>query len=608
MRILNVLAIAPYAGLKDFFVNSAKDFPEISLDVFTGNLQDALRNVKAIQNKEFDVIISRGGTAQMLKEALGIPVVEVEVTVYDMLRVIKTAQQSGKEFAIMGFSNVTKASTIICDILKYEIPIFEINSGDDAREYLSRLSQSNIELIIGDVVTTELARQAGMNNLLITSGPESVEKAFRDSISLFQNIFKFQNGDLPCKSIIDRSVQGILVFDENREPKYENPAFAVMGSPKLKSCLQEYIDRFGSEDEIHIWKKWENMQLDISGSKITQGDQGYFIFYISSFARSASFAPCVRVENPSDEKDTPNPLFVGSESVRAMVDKVTRPDSGAIPVLIYGEAGTGIEALARYIHTAGTCRTSPFITVDCEVLTEKWWQDIVDNPASPVNGRACTVFFQNAHSLSPAMQRILNSYIDDTSLLSRHHVISSFARNVHSLVTQGTFLHPLYLKLCGAMIYTPSLNERQDDIPALASLYISLYNMEFAKQVVGFDDEALDILKNFNWELNLDQFQRAMRQLVMITDKSYISAKDVKTVLISSEIRTSTSFPLDLSKSLGEIERDIINYVINDENMNQSRAAKRLRISRSTMWRKTNPAQAGGAQRGKSRKKGKAGQ
>ncbi len=113
--------------------------------------------------------------------------------------------------------------------------------------------------------------------------------------------------------------------------------------------------------------------------------------------------------------------------------------------------------------------------------------------------------------------------------------------------------------------------------------------------MVGFDDEALDILKKFDWELNLDQLQRAVRQLVLVTDKSYISARDVKTVLVHSNIRTSKNFPIDLSKSLDEIERDIINYVIIDENMNQSRAAKRLRISRSTMWRKTNPAQVAGA-------------
>ena len=591
MRNINILAIAPYAGLKDYFINSAKSFSNINLDVFTGNLQGALQNIKAFQDKEYDIVISRGGTAQMLKESLGIPVVEVEVSVYDMLRVIKTAQQSGKEFAIMGFSNVTKASAVICDILKYEIPIFEINSEEEARESLADAAKSNIELIIGDVVTTDLARQAGINNLLITSGPESVEKVLRDSISLFQSILKAQHSDLPYKYIVDRAMHGVLIFDENKMLKYSNSAFNEMGGQSLESSLQECIGRLDVEKEMRLWKKWGNMQLDITGIKIPEAEHYYFVFYVSGSAKSASINPCVHVENPADEKETLSPLFVGSESVRAMIDKVHRTDSNRTPILIYGEAGTGVEAFARYIHITSIYKALPFIVIDCETLTEKRWQDVVDSEGSPLSDRGCTAFFSNVHLLSLSMQRLLDTYIDDTLLLKRHHVISSSASNVHALVADGSFLHSLYLKLCGITAYMPSLNERPEDIPALASLYISQYNMEFAKQVIGFDDEALELLKNFNWELNQDQLQRAIRQLVIITDKSYISAKDVKMVLIQPEVRTSVNYPLDFSKSLDEIERDIINYVIIEEDMNQSRAAKRLCISRSTMWRKTKPAQ-----------------
>ncbi len=203
MRNINILAIAPYPGLKDVFINCAKGFPNLSLEVLSGNLQVALQNLKDLQDREFDIIISRGGTAKMLKDSLQTPVLEVEVSVYDMLRVIKTAQQTGKKFAIMGFSNITRASTIICDILKFEIPIFEIGSEEEAYKHLDQMSQDNIDLVIGDVITTDVARQAGMNNLLITSGPESVEKVLLDSIAMYHYISRTRRGELPFRAIID---------------------------------------------------------------------------------------------------------------------------------------------------------------------------------------------------------------------------------------------------------------------------------------------------------------------------------------------------------------------------------------------------------------------
>ena len=344
-----------------------------------------------------------------------------------------------------------------------------------------------------------------------------------------------------------------------------------------------------NEESIRIFKRLKNTVFDITGIRLNEVDSCCYIFYVIAENRINIGNPCVRVVNPTDSTDTPGPLFISNEAIKATLEKLILPANNKRPILIYGQSGTGIDALVQHIHITSAYRSSPLLIIDCEKLNEKWWESIVDNSNSPMNNLGCTVFFSNIHLLSMDMQKTVNVYIDDTLLLSRHQVLASAGNDIHTLTSQALFLYPLYQKLCCVSIRIPSLNEMPEDIPALVSLLISQYNMEYAKHTIGFDDEAMDILKRFHWELNLDQLQNAIRQLVIMTDKSYISANDVNKVLARPDIRMKAPYPLDLKRTLSEIEQDIIRYVIADENMNQSRAAKRLDISRSTMWRKINP-------------------
>ena len=115
--------------------------------------------------------------------------------------------------------------------------------------------------------------------------------------------------------------------------------------------------------------------------------------------------------------------------------------------------------------------------------------------------------------------------------------------------------------------------------------YINDYNIEFGTNVIGLDDEAISLLQQFQWENNLMQFQQVIKQLVASSEKSYITKKQVQAQL--NNIKNTQAFQtVDLSKTLEEIETDIIQKVVTDENMNYTAAAKRLNISRSTLSRK----------------------
>lgn len=125
-------------------------------------------------------------------------------------------------------------------------------------------------------------------------------------------------------------------------------------------------------------------------------------------------------------------------------------------------------------------------------------------------------------------------------------------------------------------------------MPIMASLYLSDLNLKYGRQVTGLENEAMKLLQENNWINNIDQFKRVIEELIILTDTFYINAETVRKVLSYEILPKSYTYihSLDLNKSLDEINKDIINLILNEENFSQSKVATRLGISRSTVWRK----------------------
>ena len=84
-----------------------KERNDIELTIDIGDLENGLNIAKSYDLDDFDVIISRGGTAKMLAANVSLPVVEVEISVYDILRTIKLAENYAQRFAIIGYPAIT---------------------------------------------------------------------------------------------------------------------------------------------------------------------------------------------------------------------------------------------------------------------------------------------------------------------------------------------------------------------------------------------------------------------------------------------------------------------------------------------------------------------
>ena len=174
---VRILAIAPYEAMASALVHCAESFPGVNMDVFTGDLEEGMEILNSVNLSLYDAILSRGGTAHLIQQAAEIPVIEIPVQVYDILRTINLAKNYTNRLAVVGFPGVTGNAHTLSNLLGMDLMIETVHSSKELPAVLERLRAHQINTVVCDVVSHRIARSSGFQALLITSGESSLHLA-----------------------------------------------------------------------------------------------------------------------------------------------------------------------------------------------------------------------------------------------------------------------------------------------------------------------------------------------------------------------------------------------------------------------------------------------
>ena len=247
-------------------------------------------------------------------------------------------------------------------------------------------------------------------------------------------------------------------------------------------------------------------------------------------------------QGPEDIRQAQS-LPASSELYLRPMDKLIQTaGSSALPVLIQGAVGTHKGVVARRIHTKSATEGTTLMRLQCRDLTEKNWDMLLNNAASPIHATGYTVYLENVDTLPKDLQQQVGTYIEDTKMTHRHRVISSSCCDLSAEVARGQFSSRLYLQLSGFTINVPSLAQRKEDIPAFVNMMIPQYNTALAKSTVGMEPDAMELMVEFEWPLNLVQLEKVLRQMIAASSGFYITAAEVAVVL-QNEMRKVSALP-----------------------------------------------------------------
>lgn len=306
-------------------------------------------------------------------------------------------------------------------------------------------------------------------------------------------------------------------------------------------------------------------------------------------------------------------------------------------VIIYGESGSGKEAIAQEIHKQSNRAGKPFVAIDCGVLSKELaTSELFGHEKGSFTGAVAqktgsfevanggTIFLDEIANLSYDVQIALLRVVQERKMrrvggtrdidLDVRIIIASNEKLWDS-AKSGKFREDLYHRFNEFSIVVPPLRERKEDIILFANHFLQKTNEELGKKVKGFSPEVEEIFSNYMWYGNLRELKNVIKRAVLLCEGTLIEAhylpfeiSNFSKLLFDStdqqpkaapapEIRhvsaeASVPKPVhhhhehNLKAAAIDVEYELIVDALKKSNYNKSKAAKLLNIDRKTLYNK----------------------
>jgi PAS domain S-box-containing protein len=277
-------------------------------------------------------------------------------------------------------------------------------------------------------------------------------------------------------------------------------------------------------------------------------------------------------------------------------------------VLIQGESGTGKELIAKALHFFGTRGDKPFVAVSCSALPESLLESelfghvkgsftgaIRDHMGKFELANGGSLFLDEIGEISLAIQvkllRVLEEREfqrigDNKSVKVNIRLITATNKDLYKKVVDGSFRDDLYYRLSVFPVHLPPLRERIEDVPLLVGHFIEKFNKQMGRNIQGIANRVLEILEAYSWPGNVRELANAMEHAFVHCKGLLIHATDLPHHILNAAPAPSIPKPPKAERNLGLMERELIVRELESANWKKSVAAKRLGMSRATLWRK----------------------
>lgn len=306
-------------------------------------------------------------------------------------------------------------------------------------------------------------------------------------------------------------------------------------------------------------------------------------------------------------------------------------------VIIYGESGSGKEAIANEIHNQSKRSSQPFIAIDCGALSKELAaSELFGHEKGSFTGalnqkigsfelaNGGTIFLDEIANLSYEIQVSLLRVVQERKM-RRVGGVKDIELDVRIIVAsneklwdasrRGKFREDLFHRFNEFSINVPPLRERKEDIEIFAAHFLQITNNELGKNVKGFSREVMDIFKNYVWYGNLREMKNVVKRATLLSDTEYIEvislpfeisnyyklnpmgdSRDVRdeNMEASGDSQPAGAVPgkvkipasLNLKSASIDAEFETIMEALKKVNFNKSKAAQLLNIDRKTLYNK----------------------
>jgi DNA-binding NtrC family response regulator len=332
-----------------------------------------------------------------------------------------------------------------------------------------------------------------------------------------------------------------------------------------------------------------------------------------------------------NERSTALPGFMGligdHPSMRRIFEVLRRVGASDAPVLITGDSGTGKELVARALHQLSNRATRSFVPVHCGAIPEDLLEsELFGHVRGAFTGAIAartgrfqladrgTVFLDEIGEMSPRFQVKLLRVLEDGTFdpvgshTTRHtdvRVVAATHRDLHTAARQGTFRDDLLYRLDVVRIHLPSLRERREDVPLIASHFLQLNALRGDREVVELPAETTAALMAYDWPGNVRELRNVLERAVLLSEQpGVLMPSDLPPPIGSSaeagSFRPAVPAPqpssfgpwdfgpegTDFYHELETFERRMIGRALDLAGGSKREAARLLQVNRTTLLEK----------------------
>ncbi|MFJ5624297.1 PrpR N-terminal domain-containing protein [Peribacillus loiseleuriae] len=551
---IKVHIIAPYESMLPVIKECLSLFPELDITYSIGDLIKGVEVAILEEEKGADVIISRGGTAQLIKKAVQIPVIDMHLSGYDMIRSLTLASTLKDKTAIVGFSNITSGAQSIIHLLDLPLTVFTVSDSEDVAPLIVKLKNLGYKQIVGDVITIKTANAYGLRSFLIQSGKESIINSLEEAKHLYGYLHTKHTLTHIFEQFILKDTNNLMVLDDNNQIIYEH--LTDFSTSPLSEDDLHFLNTDLATNRNRIMKNFtiDDCSYDVTGYYYNLDHRPYKIYVLNKNNVLEQKGLIIQRNVMS------GPIAATSTSISRILHHIKLLYKNNELIVLQGDKGTGKNFITNYIHKE-FADDGTLLTID---LKDFNLNDLESLPLSKVS----TVKLKHI------------SYIKDSEkliqliTLCKNNKIRLFIISESSLdkdVIQGIKMNKIIL---------PNLSERKEDINQLTLFFLSYYHQNYGTSAIKIKSDALKLVEEYTYPNNIDDLKNVIKQIAL-NEKDYVIQKETIQNVISNK---DSSF--SMKGTLKEIEKEVIQMVLKEENNNQTKAAERLGINRATLWRK----------------------
>lgn len=619
--------------LADFVLNyaSARHFEVL---VSSSLLHEAIPMGKQMEAEGAEAILSVTGTGSLLREHVQIPVVTFSRNSIDLFRGLNEAALIGKRviFPIYGDTPIGNIGALE-QLYSIRIKPLSYHNAAFLKEKICEAAKDGYDVLMGAGLGIGYARDLGLQVVELKRHEKDIESSIETAFSIILKNREEQEKTERFRCIFDAVSEGIITSDKNGRITTINRIAKAMIGLEAEECIGKSVGEIISLKTINRVLS-NNKPVYDSLEKIGKKTIvcNHYPFHVGD-----EIAGCVSTLNEISNvirseikirktlsrghiaKYTLADLLYQSKTMKETVEKAIQSARTSSNLLITGDTGTGKEILAQGVHNLSSRKKNPFISLNCAALPDQLLESELfgyeegaftgtrkgGKPGLFELAHKGTIFLDEIGETSENVQIRLLRVLQEREIMRLGgdqlipidvRIIAASNKDLGKEIQKGAFREDLYFRLNVLRISVPPLKDRSLDIPILAHSFIKTFSKEHGLKPIKIPASYIQKLISYRWPGNVRQLKNFIERLVLMSPSKFNANvfDEIHTEfiqyssdnLIASDTSPDSFASNVINQSKKKHQTEQIKKALAETGYSKSKAAEKLGISRTTLWKR----------------------